>query len=196
MITHFNPILTGGDPMIVHRLYWIMALLLGLWLAFTPVALAGGGQENFTIRIGLDRTFVAPGDAINVTGSGAEPGTAVAVLIVPDPSSGANSLASLEVTPGANGAFATTISVPGTATTGRYAVRAEQPPRFGGLVRQYAWAGICVNECTGETLGSMLPTTGGPLPGGGSLPILLSGLLVSALAVRGVGRAVRISKCA
>jgi hypothetical protein len=193
MIAYPNPIRTGGDLMVVHRLYWIMALVLGLWLTLTPVALAGGGQDNFTIRVGLDRTLVAPGDAIIVTGSGAEPGTTVAVLIVPDPTSGANGLASLEVIPDANGAFAATISVPDTATTGRYAVRAEQPPRFGGLVRQYAWAGICVNECTGETLGSMLPTTGGPLPGEASLPIVLSGLLVSALAVRGVGRAVRIS---
>jgi hypothetical protein len=188
-----NPTLTGGDLMAVHRLYWMMALVLGLWLAFTPVALAGGGQEDFTIRISLDKRFVVPGDAINVTGSGAVPDLAVAVLIVPDPSSGANSLASVELMPDSNGTFAATVTVPDTAATGRYAVRAEQPPRFGGLVRQYAWVGICVNECTGGTLESTLPVTGGPLPAAASLPLVLSGLLVSALVVRGVGRAVRVS---
>ena len=55
-----------------------------------------------------------------------------------------------------------------------------QPPGNGALVNQYYWVGICANECTGETLGSMLPDTGGALAGA-SVSLVLSGLLVSAL---------------
>ena len=175
--------------MALDRKFWIGVLLLGIWLTITPIALAGGGQDDFTIRMNLDKTMLSPGDAISVTGSGAEPDLAVNVLVVPDPSSGANALAAVEVTPDANGVFSATITLPETTETGRYAIRAEQPPGSGGLVKQYYWVGICVNECTGETLGSMLPETGGALPAGSLIPLLLSGLLVSALAVRGLGRA-------
>jgi hypothetical protein len=167
-----------------------MLLVLGLWLAVAPSALAGGGQDNFTIRISLSKTLLAPGDAISLTGSGAQAGVAVNVLIVRDPTSGANALAAVQVMPDANGNFSATVTVPATAATGRYAVRAEQPPGNGALVNQYFWAGICVNECTGESLGSMLPDTGGA-SSGASVSLVLSGLLVSALAVRGVGRAMR-----
>jgi hypothetical protein len=175
--------------MSIHRAYWITLLVLGVWLALTPIALAGGGQENFTIRITLDKTFVSPGDTISVTGSGAEVGVLVNVQIVPDPASGANALTAVEVMPDANGNFSTSITVPDTATTGRYAVRAEQPPGNGALVTQYYWVGICVNECTGETLGSMLPETGGISSMGALVSLTLSGLLVGTLTVQGIRRA-------
>jgi hypothetical protein len=167
-----------------------MVLVLALWLTLTPIVLAGGGQDDFTIRITLSKTLLAPGDAISVTGSGATAGVAVNVLIVPDPSSGANALTAVQVMPDASGNFSATVTLPNTATTGRYAVRAEQPPGNGALVNQYYWVGICANECTGETLGSMLPDTGGALAGA-SVSLVLSGLLVSALVVRGVGRAAK-----
>jgi hypothetical protein len=180
--------------MTLHRKFWIGVLLLGIWLAVTPIALAGEGPDDFTIRITtINKTLVGPGDAISITGSGAEPGVAVNVLIVPDPSSGHNALAEVEVIPDANGNFSATVTLPDTVETGRYAVRAEQPPGHGALVRQYFWAGICVNECTGESLGSMLPDTGGPLPAGASISLILSGLLVSGLAIRGIGRAVNVT---
>jgi len=168
---------------------WVFVLVLGLWLSLTPIALAGQGIDDFTIRMTLSRTMVAPGDAIQATGSGAVAGVAVDVLIVQDPSSGANPLTSTQVMPDANGNFSATITVPGTATTGRYAVRAEQPPGNGGLVDQYYWVGICVNQCTGESLSSLLPETGGPLGGGATLPLILSGLLVSGLVAGGLRRA-------
>lgn len=177
--------------MATHRAYWITLLVLGVWLVATPLALAGEGQDDFTIRITLDKTLVSPGDTISVTGSGAEADVAVNVLIVPDPSSGASALTAVEVMPDADGKFAAIVTVPDTAATGRYAVRAEQPPGNGALVNQYYWVGICVSECTGETLGSMLPQTGGPLPARVSLSPILSGLLVSALAIGGLGRAIR-----
>ncbi len=175
--------------MSIHRAYWITLLVLGVWLAVTPIALAGGGQENFTIRVTLDKTFAIPGDTISVTGSGAEAGILVNVQIVPDPASGANALTAVEVMPDANGNFSTSVTVPDTATTGRYAVRAEQPPGNGALVTQYYWVGICVNECTGETLGSMLPETGGISSTGAWVSLTLSGLLVGTLAVQGARRA-------
>lgn len=175
--------------MSIHRRYWITLLVLGIWLAVTPIALAGGGQENFTIRITLDKTLVGPGDTINVTGSGAEAGVLVNVQIVPDPASGANALTAVQVMPDANGNFSASVALPGTAETGRYAVRAEQPPGNGALVNQYYWVGICVNECTGETLGSMLPETGGLSPTGAWVSLTLSSLLVGTLAVQGVRRA-------
>ncbi|MEJ2557509.1 MAG: autotransporter outer membrane beta-barrel domain-containing protein [Anaerolineae bacterium] len=175
--------------MSIHRAHWITLLVLGVWLAVTPMALAGGGQENFTIRATLDKTFVSPGDIISVTGSGAEAGVLVNVQIVPDPASGANALTVVEVMPDANGNFSTSVTVPDTATTGRYAVRAEQPPGNGALVTQYYWVGICVNECTGETLGSMLPETGGISSTGALVSLSLSGLLVGTLTVQGIRRA-------
>lgn len=176
--------------MALCRRIWIGVLLLGIWLAVTPIALAGEGPDDFSIRITISKTLVGPSDTISVTGSGAEPSLVVNVLIVPDPVSGANALTTVEVIPDANGNFIATVTLPDTVETGRYAVRAEQPPGNGALVRQYYWVGICVNECTGETLGSMLPETGGPLPAGASISLFLSGLLVSALAVRGMGRAI------
>ncbi len=176
--------------MALRRKIWIGSLLLGIWLVVTPIALAGEGPDDFSIRITISKTLVGAADVIGVTGSGAEPGVAVNLLIVPDPSSGANALAAVEVMPDASGNFSTTVTLPDTIETGRYAVRAEQPPGNGALVKQYYWVGICVNECTGETLGSMLPETGGPLSAGVSISLILSGLLVSALAVRGMGRAV------
>ena len=176
--------------MALRRRYWIGVMLLGIWLAITPVALAGEGPDDFTIRMTISRTLVGPGDVISVTGSGAEPGVTVNVQIVPDPSSGANALTAVTAMPDAGGNFSATIAVPGTAGTGRYAVRAEQPPGNGALVNQYYWVGICVNECTGETLGSMLPETGGPLPAGASISLIMSALLASTLVVRGARRAV------
>jgi hypothetical protein len=179
--------------MVLHRNLWTGVLLLGIWLAVAPIALAGEGPDEFTIRMTISRTLVGPGDAISVTGSGAEPGVAVNVLIVPDPSSGYNALTAVEVAPDANGAFSATVTLPDTVETGRYAVRAEQPPGNGALVSQYYWVGICVNECTGESIGSMLPDTGGPLPVGASISLLLSGLLVAGLAVRGIGHTLSVT---
>jgi len=175
-----------------HRAYWIIVLVLGAWLIVAPAALAGpnfgDGANDFTIRITIDKTLVSPGDAISVTGSGAEADITVNVLIVPDPTSGANALTAVEVTPDADGNFSVTVTVPDTAETGRYAVRAEQPPGNGALVNQYYWVGICVNECTGESLSSMLPETGGVSSAGTALSLALSGLLVGTLAVQGMRR--------
>ena len=53
--------------MALHRKLWIGVLLLGIWLAVTPIALAGEGPDDFTIRINISRTLVGPGDAISVT---------------------------------------------------------------------------------------------------------------------------------
>jgi len=179
--------------MAIYRTRWLTIAILGVWLMVAPAALAGpnfgGGADDFTIRITIDKTLVSPGDTINVTGSGAQTEVAVNVLIVPDPTSGANALTAVEVTPDADGNFSATLTVPDTAETGRYAVRAEQPPGNGALVDQYYWVGICVNECTGESLGSMLPDTGGVTPAGAALSLALSGLLIGTLALQGVRRA-------
>jgi hypothetical protein len=174
--------------MSLRRIYWLIVLALGMWLIAAPLALAGGGSSNFTIQFTLSRTIVKPGDAIQVTGTGAVNDLIVNVLIVPAPTSGANALTAVQVNPQADGSFSATITVPATAQTGRYAVRAEQPAGNGALVRQFGWVGICVNECTGQSLGSQLPETGGTLPGGAAAPLALSGLLVSMLVVQGVRR--------
>jgi hypothetical protein len=174
--------------MSIHRVRWIL-LLASLWLVVAPIALAGEGQDDFTISIKLDKTMVSPGDEIGVTGTGATADVIVNVLIVPNPSSGANALTAVEVTPDADGNFSASITVPDTAETGRYAVRAEQPVGNGALVDQYYWVGICVNECTGESFGEMLPDTGGAFPPATIVSLALSSLLVGALAVQGTRRA-------
>ncbi len=174
--------------MIIHRIHWLIALALGVWLVAAPVVLAGGGPSNFTIQITLDKAIVSPGDAIRVTGTGAKNTMIVNVLIVPAPTSGANALTAVQVNPMADGSFSATVIVPNTAQTGRYAVRAEQPAGNGRLVNQFGWVGICVNQCTGQSLGSQLPETGGTLPEGAAVPLALSGLLVSMLVVQGARR--------
>ncbi len=174
--------------MTMRRIYWMIVLALGVWLVAAPLALAGGGPSNFTIQFTLSRTIVQPGDAIQVTGTGARTDLIVNVLIVPAPTSGANALTAVQVNPQADGSFSATVTVPATAQTGRYAVRAEQPAGNGRLVKQFGWVGICVNECTGASLGSQLPETGGTLPGGTAVPLALSGLLVSMLVVQGARR--------
>jgi hypothetical protein len=174
--------------MSVHRVRWIL-LLASLWFAVAPVALAGEGQDDFTIRIAIDKTMVSPGDAISVTGSGATADVTVNVLIVPDPTSGANDLTSVEVTPNTDGSFSASVTVPDATETGRYAVRAEQPTGNGALVDQYYWVGICVNECTGESFGAMRPDTGGSFATGTVASLILSTLLVGALTIQGVRRA-------
>ena len=86
--------LAGGEIMVLRRKIWIGVLLLGMWLVVAPIALAGEGPDDFTIRITISKTLAVAGDAISVTGSGAEPSVAVNVLIVPDPASGANARSS------------------------------------------------------------------------------------------------------
>lgn len=172
--------------MMTHRVYWIMVLVIALWVALVPTVLAGDGPDKFSLRLTLDKHLLQPGEAIQVSGIGAIRDVTVGVLLVPFPDSGANALTSVEVRPNDVGAFNATLTVPATTATGRYAVRAEQPPRYGAPVTQYAWVGICVNACTGQTLGSMLPDTGEALPEQTPLPGVLSGWLILALVVNGV----------
>lgn len=172
--------------MTTHRLYWISLLVTVIWLAVASTVLAGDGPDKFALRLTLDKLFVRPGEAIQVTGTGAIRDVAVNVLIVPFPASGANALTAVEVMPNATGFFSATVTVPDTTATGRYAVRAEQPPGHGALVTQYAWVGICVNACTGQTLGSLLPDTGGAEAKAATPAGILSGLLILGLGVNGV----------
>jgi hypothetical protein len=124
--------------------------LIGLLLAGVTMA------DEPTLRITISPRSGMPGTAISVTGEGAHADKPVKVAFVTS-GGGGTSLAEVEVTPQADGTFATTINVPDEAEWKTYAVRAEQTnPATGNLIH-YWWDSFTV-------IGTAEVTPGAPAP--------------------------------
>jgi hypothetical protein len=139
---------------------FLIALALSLFLI--GLLLAGGtiaGEP--TLRITISPRSGMPGAAISVTGEGAHADKPVKVAFVTS-GEGGTSLAEVEVTPQADGTFATTINVPAEAECKTYAVRAEQTnPATGNLIH-YWWNSFTVigtAEVTPGATAPVVPTT-------------------------------------
>ena len=129
----------------------ILLISLALSLFLTSVFLADGTMASGpTLRITIDPRTGPPGTAISVIGEGAQADKLVKVAFVTS-GGGGLSLAEVEVTPQADGTFATTITVPDGTGGGTYAVRAEQTnPSTGNLIH-YWWTSFTVTGAAAAT---------------------------------------------
>jgi hypothetical protein len=119
------------------RWIYIAFLLVGLVLLIGSPALAAQ-DTPLNMQISISPFRGEPGSEITVSGSGADPSLQVIVTLAPQVDSAAGALATVELTPAADGTFETTLTVPTDVPDGRYAVRAEQfTPQ--GLVLHYYW---------------------------------------------------------
>jgi hypothetical protein len=143
-----------GDNM-KRKPVFIISLALSLFLI--SLLLVGGTMAGeTTLRITIDPRTGPPGTAISVTGEGAHADKPVKVAFVTS-GEGGTSLAEVEVTPQADGTFATTITVPDGVECITYAVRAEQAnPATGGLIH-YWWTSFTVSGVAPATPGATAP---------------------------------------
>lgn len=141
----------------------ILLVSLALSLFLTGFLLADKAiADEPTLHITIAPLTGPPGTAINVTGDGAQTDKLVKVALVTS-SEGGTSLTEVEVTPQADGTFATTITVPDGTGSGSYAVRAEQiNPVTGGLIH-YWYNDFTVTgaaaPATPEATATVVPTT-------------------------------------
>jgi len=165
------------------RIVVVMTLLAVTLVPISP-ALAGGEKET-TLRITISPINGDPGTDIAVTGEGAKAAIPVKVMIVTNGDTGEGSIANVSADPAADGKFSATVKVPEGTKDGNYAVRAEQRNQKGDLIH-YWWVGFQVGGGN-----ALLPVTG-TLPGTSiAITAALAALLVVALAVQGVRRALR-----
>jgi hypothetical protein len=143
-----------GDNM-KRKPVFLISLALSLFLI--SLLLVGGTMAGeTTLRITIDPRMGPPGTAISVTGEGAHADKQVKVAFVTS-GEGGTSLAEVEVTPQADGTFATTITVPDGVECITYAVRAEQTnPATGGLIH-YWWTSFTVSGVAPATPGATAP---------------------------------------
>lgn len=158
-------------------------LLLGIVLLMGGTVFAGDGDSTpLDIRIVITPLQGDPGTVISVSGTGADPALDVVISIAPQADTADGSLATVTVSPAADGTFSATITMPATATDGRYAVRAEQF-NDAGSVQQYYWNAFTVGNGGG---GDLLPVTG-TLPGTPlTVTAALALLLAASMVVRGI----------
>lgn len=163
----------------------VMVTLTLAAVLLLPVATALAGEGETTLRITISPVSGEPGTSIAVTGQGAKAGIPVKVMIVTNGDTGEGAIAEVQVDPAADGTFSATIKLPAGTADGSYAVRAEQRNKRGGLIH-YWWVGFQVGSGS-----ALLPVTG-TLPGTSiTVTTALAALLVIALVVQGVRRALR-----
>lgn len=160
------------------RILLTLAALL-LLPAYSAVASDDGSMFHFSVSP-LSGPQNTP---ITVSGQGALAGLPVQVMLAVNGETGDGALTVVQVDPDPGGNFTAVVTVPATATDGRYAVRAEQRDIQGTLLRYY-WAGF--------TVGPVLnPTTGGLRETSLALAAILAALLVGMMAFQGMRLALR-----
>ena len=154
---------------------FFISLVLSLFLI--GLLVAGGTMAGEpSLRITISPRSGRPGTAISLTGEGAHADKLVKVSFVTS-GEGGTSLAEVEVTPQADGTFATTINVPDEAECKTYAVRAEQTnPATGGLIH-YWWNSFTVIGTAEVTPGATVTveptaTSGAPATSEPGAPIV------------------------
>lgn len=163
------------------RLRIVLTLVTLLLLpVYSSVA---GAETGTTLRISVSPVSGPQETAVAVTGTGAQVGTPVQVMIASDGNTGAGALTVVQVDPDSSGNFAATIVVPADALDRRYAVRAEQRTAQGSL-HQYYWATFTVGNV-------LIPETGGLQGTSLTLTAVLAALLVSLMLFQGTRLAVK-----
>ncbi len=120
-----------------------LVLTLATLLLLPVYSSVAGAETGTTLRISVSPVSGPQETAIAVTGTGAQVGTPVQVMIASDGNTGAGALTAVQVDPDSNSNFAATIVVPADARDGRYSVRVEQRTAQGSLL-QYYWASFTV----------------------------------------------------
>ena len=142
-----------------------------------------GAETGTTLRISVSPVSGPQETAVAVTGTGAQVGTPVQVMIASDGNTGAGALTVVQVDPDSSGNFAATIVVPADALDRRYAVRAEQRTAQGSL-HQYYWATFTVGNV-------LIPETGGLQGTSLTVTAVLAALLVASMLFQGARLAVK-----
>ena len=140
-------------------------------------------ETGTTLRISIGPVSGPQETAIAVTGTGAQVGTPVQVMIASDGNTGAGALTVVQVDPDSSGDFAATIVVPADALDGRRAIRAEQRTAQGSL-HQYYWAAFTVGNV-------LIPETGGLQGTSLTVTAVLAALLVASMLFQGARLAVK-----
>lgn len=159
-------------------------VLLGIVLLIAGPVSAGEGDGSVatTLRITISPTQGDPGTQISVSGSGAQAGIKVRLMISPRADSAEGAVGLVEVEPAADGTFSGTVTVPGDLADGIYAVRAEQLNAKGNVIHYY-WNSFTVGA-GGD--GPLLPTTGA-IPGTSlTIAAALAALIVMGLLIQGI----------
>jgi len=157
-------------------------LTLATLLLLPAYASVAGAETGTTLRISVSPVSGPQETANAVTGTGAQMGTPVQVMIASDGNTGAGALTVVQVDPDSSGNFAATIVVPADALDGRRAVRAEQRTAQGSL-HQYYWATFTVGNV-------LIPETGGLQGTSLTVTAVLAALVVALMLFHGTRLAV------
>jgi hypothetical protein len=165
----------------MKRLIISVLLLCLVALMAGPVYAGEGDDVPRDIRITISPFSGAGGDTISVSGSGADPSQSVIISLSSRPDTAEGALATVTVTPAADGTFSASLTVPTDIADGRYFVRGEQFT-VNGNVMQYYYNTFAVGNVD---LGTLLPVTG-VVPGTSlTVTATLAMLLALALVARG-----------
>jgi hypothetical protein len=170
-------------------------------LALAPAAAAQYPIESGTLT--ASQTVVVPGEEVEVTGGGFEPGTGVDIFFLSEP------VLLKSVTADAEGGIETTVEIPESATEGSHTLEARGAAAGGGTLVLRAPVEVVVDgDDTGTVDDDLTPGGSDSVPvggsggssgsggGGGSLPFTGSDLLALAgigLLVLGGGITLRIA---
>jgi hypothetical protein len=134
---------------------------------------AQAGEGDIPLQISISPNAGEIGTIVTVTGSGAEPGRTVRIVLADRPNPPSDIYETVEFSSQSDGTFAVSLTIPTELTNGTYYVRVEQT-RAGGVTPFYYYNRFQVGPA-GDN--AMLPTTGTNLEATLIVPIAL-GLVV------------------